>query len=206
MAALDTLDYSSPFVALATLADDEVFVFFGAAEEVAAGVVGPHVDVVTHLASWHLCGGQTLRESLLHHLVERSADLSAGWWLWLYWHGVAVLDPVTILEPVPLTVMVLVGVALVVPVATVVGPALGEAVLGRSPVMPRAVVPLVPGLLFRVPLPDDLWLLVLLLAPLADGWVILVLLDEIHALLLGLEDLGVFCCDFLLGLAVMFLV
>ena len=68
--------------------------------------------------------------------------------------------------------------------------------------MPVSIIVLIPDFLLRVPLPDDLWLLVLVLAPLTDLWVSLVGLDEVQAFFLGVEDLLVLSIDLLLGLAV----
>lgn len=93
------------------------------------------------------------------------------------------------------------------PVAIVEGPSsLGEAILGWTPVVPVSIIVLIPDFLLRVPLPDNLWLLVLVLAPLADLWVSLVGLDEVQAFLLGVKDLLVLLVDLLLGLAVVVLV
>jgi len=144
----------------------------------------------------------------MHHFVEWSADLLlALWWGWVHWDLLTVDFPFLVLETAPSTIIILESVSIIMPVAIVEGPSsLGEAILGWTPVVPVSIIVLIPDFLLRVPLPDDLWLLVLVLAPLADLWVSLVGLDEVQAFFLGVKDLLVFRVDHLLGLAVVVLV
>ena len=144
---------------------------------------------------------------MLHHLVVWTADFLSSWWQWIDWDFLAVLDPLFLLESVPVAVFILVSITIIMPVATVPFPSAGcKAVLGWTPVVPAAIVVLVPDLLVSIPLPKILWSSVRLAAPVADLWVVLVLFDEVHALLLSRKDLLILSINLVLRLAEVILV
>ena len=186
--SLNTFDNLLPDVGFTILASLVLSHDLLSTKEFAVGLILPHIEFVSDLASWDLSGSKTLWEAFLLEFVEGTADLFSFWFLWLDWDGVVVLAPLVALESPPLATFVLEDVAIVMPVSIMPGPSfLGETVFGWSPVMPVTIVVSVPDFLSWVPLPEDLWLLGLL-APVAHGSVALVLLNKVQALGLSVKN------------------
>lgn len=186
----DAFDNSLPLVLFSTLAGSMLSHELDSSKEVASSFISPHVNVVANFASWNFSGSQTCWETLLHHFVERTANLFfASRRCWANWDFFSPFDPLTVLESPPVAVFVFPDVAFMMPVAIIPGPAVSsEAIFAWTPVVPSAIVPSVPGFLLRVPFPNDFWFLVLGSAPLANLWVSLVLLDEVQTFFLCVED------------------
>ena len=97
-------------------------------------------------------------------------------------------------------------IATVMPVALVPGPSgSGETTLGWAPIVPLAIVPFVPDLLFGNPLPSVLGGLGVS-APVANLWQSSVFVDKFKAGSLGSKNLSVLSVDLSLGLSVVLLV
>lgn len=158
--ALDASHDSLPLMGLADLACCFCLVGKLSSEESAGLLIFPHEDggvgATSDLAPWHLPGCETGWETVLHELVEGSADGALSWGLGVEWDPLPVEDPFAALESVPLATYELVDVAIVMPVSLVPGPSdSGEARFGWAPIVPSVIVPSVPDFLLGNPLPSD---------------------------------------------------
>ena len=93
--------HSLPNVRLASLTFLDFLVCELSSKEFAVGVVLPHVEVVSSLASWHFGLTQLRGEAGFGEQVEWSANLTLGWSLWLDWDLLSVLGPSSSLPSVP---------------------------------------------------------------------------------------------------------
>lgn len=190
---LDEL-WSSSILAYEVLLED-----LGTSEECAVSLISPLVDDLlgsfSDLASWDVVFGEGVWDVDLLELEELTALLSV-WGRWVDVNFFLVVGPFTSLESLPLVVLVFVYVTIVMPESLIPGPVVFKTLLGWTPVVIFITIPLVPDTLLWVPLPglSSLWL-GMLVAPVADSWVVLVVVYEIHAGSLGLEDVFVLSID-----------
>jgi len=182
-------DNSSPLMRFSNLTDFVLLVCKSTSKEITGWSVFPHVVGCflswSNSTSWHRLGTESAWESKLLKHVERSADFWASWDSWVNWNFASVFDPLVSLESVPDTFVESEDPAVVMPESLIPSPSnWGESSLGWAPVVPFVVIPSIPDFTFWVPFPDDWWGLCLL-APVANFRMSSILLNELHAFLLG---------------------
>lgn len=179
---------------------------FGTSDEGAVGIGGELIDgllgSLSNLASWDVMLGQGVWDVGGLDLEELTALLSI-WWCGIDVDLLVVDDPLATLESGPLSVLVLVDVSFMMPVSLIPGPLVLETFLGWTPVVVSVTRPFIPDTLSWVPLPLlSRWLRVLV-APVANVGVVSVLVDEVQASLLGLQDVLVLSINRSFGLSEM---
>lgn len=188
--ALDADLDLSPLLLRAILALEVLLEGLLTTNELAGLVISPLVDYLlfaaSDRASWDIMFGQLIWNVSNLEFTNVTA-LSGPWWLWVDIDLLAIFNPGTSLEAVPFAGLVFVDIAILVPVSLIPDPVVFVALFGWAPVVVLSTPEFVPDSFGWVPEPDLLGFGVLM-APVADLWVVRVFGDKVEAFLLFAQD------------------
>jgi hypothetical protein len=159
-------------------------------------LINNFLSSITNLASWKVMFCQRIWDVYLLKLEELTALFSV-WVSGVDINLLIVVNPLASLESLPFIVLVSVYVTFMMPVSLIPRPLMFKSLFGWTPVVIFTIIILVPDTLIWVPLPglSSCWLGILM-APVANSWVIFMVVYKLHTFSLGLQNVFVLSINF----------